>query len=70
MSKSSVTALEIAQRLDDMAHLALYRELVVKVQGHDIEAALAVVESTSWPSRIPKPALFLLVVGARLGHPL
>lgn len=70
MSKIPDIAYELAHRLNDLEHLVLYRQLAMKVRDSDLRAALAVVEGTAWPSRIPSPALFLLVLGARIGHPL
>ena len=70
MSQIPDIAYELADRLNDIEHLVLYRQLAMKVPHSDLRAAVAVVEGTAWPSRIPSPALFLLVLGARIGHPL
>lgn len=70
MTRTPDIAFELAERLDDVEHLTLYRQLVMKVAESDLRAALAIVEGTAWPSRIPHRALFLLVLGARIGHPL
>lgn len=70
MTRHQDTSFELAQRLDDVEHLTLYRELAKKMPARDLMEALAVVEGTAWPSRIPRPALFLLVLGARVGQPL
>lgn len=70
MRRAPEIAYELAHRLNDLEHLVLYRELAMKVPQSDLRAAVAVVEGTAWPSRIPSPALFLLVLGARIGYPL